>query len=367
MEANQTAIANFEKLSLTIGSSEQSESGYHQDYPKGSPDRPDSRFGSSKAIGISSGSKSARPALPTNDAFRPFNNMRIPSAASGNKSLQASDHDPPTSSRSNLQIMSSMDITALVRWLQKSGAVVERIDSARTMLSATDISMGDEIAVADTHQIRSDRDEIRLESGGVERQQRSRREHRNRVYYQDANGLLVPAQTTGVGVRRSNSHSDPKTAPIIINNNQWDDSSPERRRISYEGRHYSSSDEFDDRTHSRERHRPRSRPRRRAHRHRSGSVSPSFDPELERKLQRLEALEMREDDDARRRKHEVSMIEEVKKKEKKEEKPKKIQDSTRPTYIKVHRKHVSPDTLDAYDLPWEWDEVSIRLSLRDID
>ena len=31
---------------------------------------------------------------------------------------------------------------------------------------------------------------------------------------------------------------------------------------------------------------------------------------------------------------------------------------TRPTYIKVHRKHLSPDTLDLYDLPWEWDEVS---------
>lgn len=30
---------------------------------------------------------------------------------------------------------------------------------------------------------------------------------------------------------------------------------------------------------------------------------------------------------------------------------------TRPTYIKVNRKHLSPDTLDAYNLPWEWDEV----------
>lgn len=37
---------------------------------------------------------------------------------------------------------------------------------------------------------------------------------------------------------------------------------------------------------------------------------------------------------------------------------KKIMDLTRPTYIKVHRKHLSPDTLDAYSLPWEWDEVS---------
>lgn len=36
----------------------------------------------------------------------------------------------------------------------------------------------------------------------------------------------------------------------------------------------------------------------------------------------------------------------------------KIVDLNRPTYIKVHRKHLSPDTLDAYDLPWEWDDVS---------
>ena len=37
---------------------------------------------------------------------------------------------------------------------------------------------------------------------------------------------------------------------------------------------------------------------------------------------------------------------------------KKITDLTRPTYIKVHRKHLSPETLDTYDLPWEWYEVS---------
>lgn len=36
---------------------------------------------------------------------------------------------------------------------------------------------------------------------------------------------------------------------------------------------------------------------------------------------------------------------------------KKIMDLARPTYIKVHRKHLSPDTLDAYDLPWELDDV----------
>lgn len=37
---------------------------------------------------------------------------------------------------------------------------------------------------------------------------------------------------------------------------------------------------------------------------------------------------------------------------------KKIVDLRRPTYIKVNRKYLSPDTLDAYSLPWEWDEVS---------
>lgn len=38
---------------------------------------------------------------------------------------------------------------------------------------------------------------------------------------------------------------------------------------------------------------------------------------------------------------------------------KKIMDLTRPTYIKVHRKYLSPDTLDVYELPWEWDDVSL--------
>lgn len=33
---------------------------------------------------------------------------------------------------------------------------------------------------------------------------------------------------------------------------------------------------------------------------------------------------------------------------------------TRPTYIKVHREHISPETLDEYSLPWELDEVGFR-------
>lgn len=36
----------------------------------------------------------------------------------------------------------------------------------------------------------------------------------------------------------------------------------------------------------------------------------------------------------------------------------KTVDLTRPTYIMVHRKHLSPATLDAYSLPWEWKRVN---------
>ncbi|KAJ5194428.1 hypothetical protein N7491_001766 [Penicillium cf. griseofulvum] len=31
-------------------------------------------------------------------------------------------------------------------------------------------------------------------------------------------------------------------------------------------------------------------------------------------------------------------------------------EETKPTWIKVHRRHLSPDTLSAYNLPWDWDE-----------
>lgn len=34
----------------------------------------------------------------------------------------------------------------------------------------------------------------------------------------------------------------------------------------------------------------------------------------------------------------------------------RIRDLTRPTYTKVHHKYMSPETLDEYNLPWEWGE-----------
>src|ERR1700679_2786378 len=37
-------------------------------------------------------------------------------------------------------------------------------------------------------------------------------------------------------------------------------------------------------------------------------------------------------------------------------------DLQRPTFIKVNRKYLHPDTLDFYGLPWEWDSVCTTLS-----
>ena len=39
-----------------------------------------------------------------------------------------------------------------------------------------------------------------------------------------------------------------------------------------------------------------------------------------------------------------------------------IKNLTRPTYMRVNRKHLSPATLDAYNLPWEWDKVNLPIA-----
>ena len=51
----------------------------------------------------------------------------------------------------------------------------------------------------------------------------------------------------------------------------------------------------------------------------------------------------------------------LQKKKDKEKKEKNVMaiDLSRPTWIKVHRRYLVPETLDAYYLPWEWDEVSL--------
>ncbi|KAJ6108269.1 hypothetical protein N7523_009592 [Penicillium sp. IBT 18751x] len=44
------------------------------------------------------------------------------------------------------------------------------------------------------------------------------------------------------------------------------------------------------------------------------------------------------------------------KKEEKEEKKIEVEETKKTTWIKVHRKHLLPETLMAYSLPWDWDE-----------
>ena len=251
---------------------------------------------------------------------------------------------------------------------------------------------------------------------------------RQAVYYQDGNGLLVPAaQAMGGGLHRSHSAAAARRpAQIVINNSQYEDHSVSphghSRRHSHGYDHYpDSEDEYHERAHSPHRRRRPSRS------HGSRSPSPYYDYELVKKMKKLEELEEKEKEDIAREKYEeerilkeakkakkkkeeeefkkkaieeyhIKQLEEKAKKEKekkeadeefrervkktfgqagydeesiekilkKGEKGKghghgkelKIKDLTRPTYIKVHRKHVSPETLDEYNLPWEWDEVS---------
>lgn len=254
---------------------------------------------------------------------------------------------------------------------------------------------------------------------------------RQTVYYQDGNGLLLPAGAAiGGGLHRSHSAAGAARRPaqIVINNAQYEDRSLSRsphghshRRRSSHGHHEDSEEEYSERAHSSHRRRRPSRS------HESRSASPYYDYDLDKKMKKLEELEEKEKEDIAREKYEEELIlkeakkakkkkeeDEMKEKaieeyhakqvEEKAEKDKKkkeadeefrervkktfgqagysedsiekilkkgekgkghahgkdlqIKDLTRPTYIKVHRKHVSPETLDEYRLPWEWDDVS---------
>ena len=263
---------------------------------------------------------------------------------------------------------------------------------------------------------------------------------RQTVYYQDGNGLLVPAgPAMGGGLHRSHSTAGAhRPAQIVINNGQYEDRSVSRsprshshhrRRSHGHDHHHDSSEDEHEQAYSPHRRRRPSKS------HGSRSPSPYIDYELEKKLKKLEELEEKEKEDMAREKYEEErLVKEVKKakaqakkkeedeelrekaiaeynKKQKEEKEKKekaekeadeefrarvkrtfgqagyseesidkilkkegkgkehghghgkeiqikIKDLTRPTYIKVHRKHLSPETLDEYNLPWEWDEVS---------
>ena len=252
---------------------------------------------------------------------------------------------------------------------------------------------------------------------------------RQTVYYEDSNGLLVPA--IGGGLQRSHSAAGARrSAQIVINNAQYEDRSISRsphrhsHRRSSHGHYDDSEDEYHERAHSPRRRRQPSRS------HASRSPSPYYDYDLEKKMKKLKELEEKEKEDLAREKYEEERIlkearqakkkkeeeelkkkaveeyhikqleEEAKKEKEKEEADKefrervkktfgqagydeesiekilkkgekgkghghgkeiqlKIKDLRRPTHIRVHHKHLSPETLDEYHLPWEWDDVSL--------
>jgi len=253
-------------------------------------------------------------------------------------------------------------------------------------------------------------------------------------YYQDTNGLLVPAVGPALGgVHPSASEAGSHRRPVQIAIHNELERMPERsphghRRHSSHGHDYHYDDYSDDEyAHSPPRHR-----RRRGYRSPSRSPSPYYDAEYERKMKKLEELEKKEEEDQARERYEEEMLlkeakrakkkkeeEELKKiaieeyhrkqSEDKEKKAKekeeadrefekrvratfgnagydeesikkvlkkgekgekghkekhKVMDLTRPTFLKVHRKHIDPLTLDEYDLPWAWDSVCVLLSAR---
>ena len=282
--------------------------------------------------------------------------------------------------------------------------------------------------------------------------------HRQPMYFEDGNGMLVPAVAVP-GAHRSASARRSVPAQVVINND-YEGHSPVRRHHShrrhsshgrahdYRSESSSSSDEYE--------HSPARRHRKHGKGHRTPSRSPSRTPshdlEYERKMKKLEELEKKEEQEALRARYEEErLVEEAKKakrkkeeaefkkkaveeyeiekaeKKKKEEesrhraieeyerrkaeeqarkekekkeadeefekrvketfgkvgydeesiqkvlkkaeeggkshkkKDKMIMDLRRPTYVKVHCKHISPETLDAFDLPWEWDTVRFPL------
>ncbi|KAJ5374942.1 hypothetical protein N7517_006948 [Penicillium concentricum] len=63
-----------------------------------------------------------------------------------------------------------------------------------------------------------------------------------------------------------------------------------------------------------------------------------------------------EEEKKKKEKEEKKKKEEEEKKKKQEEEDRKKQEETKLTWIRVHRKHLLPDTLIAYGLPWAFDE-----------
>lgn len=206
----------------------------------------------------------------------PPSNRNSSSRAQGFGAAPLPDNAQSDSSQGYVQMMSSMDATALIQWIKEHGAIVDHPESALTMLTATDM----------------------------------------------------------------------------------------RRRRSTKGYHHGDKFLHVSETRSYER-----RPTRE-----SRTPSP-YNTEFERRMHKSTQSGRKEDDlgpnerfaQTLHKEHEHVMEERGERKKQNNEK--KIMDLSRPTYIKVHRKHLSRNTLDAYHLPWEYDDVSTilnQISLRPI-
>ena len=236
------------------------------------------------------------------------------------------------------------------------------------------------------------------------------------MYYTDINGgLLVPASSVRTH-HRSSSNSGPRPTVIINNENgQWDDFADQRPRSAHGHRYY-----VEPHRRHRSRSRPRSRTPSPYYDSETEKRLRKLE-ELEKKEQEEarkkrieeeliiakaeEAKKKKEADELKKKAVEEWEAEEKKRKEKekkaKEEADKeynermrktlrangyseeeidrmlkkaekkekggqlviaehkhKVVDLPRPTYMKVHTRYIDTYTLDTYDLPWDYDEVS---------
>lgn len=244
-------------------------------------------------------------------------------------------------------------------------------------------------------------------------------DHRQQIYI-ESNGYLYPASSLGHPLQRSASssgHGRRSPTQIFIDNSK----SPACRR----GRSAHFSDDSDECSPVRENRRHISRGRHHKHESRAPSPSPEIQAQLKklhdmeekekeaeqrRRYAEEQALKKAADEEKKRKEEQMKeaaikeyntkQLEKAAKEKKAKEDAdkefrervkttfgkagysdetierilenkdsgnghegqKKIMDLKRPTYIKVHRKHLSPDTLDEYDLPWEVDDVRLSLS-----
>lgn len=363
--ANQRAVAGFENLSLTAGI----------------PSEP----------------------VASADLQNPVSFGQASAEASNSGNLATQSPSEATLPKGHIQMMSSMNAIALFRWLRKSGTIVDDARSACTMLTATSM------LPASPDEKKNDRSQRSSDVGlSTPSSDDQSTDFTSKERLSPMTNCKEPIPSVFDGDKMG---VDSDEGDTVVH--EWDERSLEGRshQKACDEPNVPLEDAWYERTQGRERHRPRSRGRVGQAGYRTASP---VDSEVNRRLRMLEEVKRREKEDARfkygneqefvrlteRDAREAIMLE---KEEKRKEEAAKvlrmratlnmagypegsierrlgernrgftktgkapegipgagsyIPIDRRPTYLKIHSNYLSPDTLDVYGLPWEWDDVS---------